>query len=131
RIRNRRPAAARQPRDDRVEQIAGAVAVSRRERKRIAQSEPVELERQCVLIGIVNLVRDQHYRLVCRPQDLGELLVAGRNAGACAFRPLSSAVSTAAIVRQPRSASAARIPSTSAAVVKALSYTTSTLAFLR
>ena len=56
------------------------MAVSRRERKRIAEPEPVKLERERVLIGVVDLVRDEHHRLVRRPQDLGELLVAGRDA---------------------------------------------------
>jgi hypothetical protein len=81
RVRDCGPAATRQPGNDRVEQVAGAVAVSRRERKRIAESEPVELERERVLIGIVDLVSDQHHRLVRRAQDLGELLVAGCDAG--------------------------------------------------
>ena len=58
------------------------MAVSRRERKRIAEPEPVKLERERVLIGVVDLVRDEHHRLVRRPQDLSELLVAGRDAGA-------------------------------------------------
>src|SRR5213078_4488570 len=45
-----------------------------------AEPEPVKLERERVLIGVVDLVRDEHHRLVRRPQDLSELLVARRDA---------------------------------------------------
>ena len=73
RVRDRRPAAAGQPRDDRVEQVAGPVAVRRRERNRIAEAEPVELEGERVLIGIVDLVGHE---------DLRELFVPRRDPGA-------------------------------------------------
>ena len=52
-------APAGQPRDDRVEQVAGAVAVQAGERDRVAEAEPVELERERVLVGVVDLVREQ------------------------------------------------------------------------
>ena len=47
----RRPrlAAVLEPRDDLVEQVAGAVAVHARERDRVAEPEPVELERERLL----------------------------------------------------------------------------------
>ena len=52
-------AAAREHRHDRVEQVAGAVAVLGRERHRVAEPEPVELERERVLVRVVDLVREQ------------------------------------------------------------------------
>src|SRR5205823_12410391 len=54
---------ARKERDDRVEQVARAVAVERRQRQRIAEPEPVELERIRVADGVVDLVRDEEHRL--------------------------------------------------------------------
>ena len=74
--------AAREHRHDRVEQVAGAVAVQGRERHRVAEPEPVELERERVLRRVVDLVREQEHRLVRAAQDRGELLVAGRDPGA-------------------------------------------------
>ena len=65
--------------DDEVEQVAGAVAVQAGERKRLAESEPVELERERLLRGIVDLVRDHDHRLVRQAEDLRELLVARRD----------------------------------------------------
>ena len=59
-------AAAREPGDDLVEQVAGAVAVQRRERDRVAEAEPVELERERVLRRVVDLVREHEHRLVRR-----------------------------------------------------------------
>ena len=81
RVRDRRSAATRQLCDDRVEQVSGAVAVGRRERNGIAEAEPVELERQRILIGIVDLVGNEQHRLVGSAQDLRQLLVAGRDPG--------------------------------------------------
>ena len=66
-------------RDDLVEQVAGAVAVQRRERDRIAEPEPVELERLGVAARVVELVRDDEHGAPRRAQDLGELLVARRD----------------------------------------------------
>ena len=66
-------------RDDRVEQVARAVAVQRRERDRVAEAEPVELERARVLPRVVDLVREQEHRLAGAAQDLGQLLVARRD----------------------------------------------------
>ena len=71
---------AGQRRDDRVEQVAGAVAVQRGERDRVAEPEPVELERVHVAARVVDLVREQEHRLVRAAQDRGQLLVAGRDA---------------------------------------------------
>ena len=47
----------------RVEQVAGAVAVHGRERDRVAEAEPVELERERVPARVVDLVREQDHRL--------------------------------------------------------------------
>ena len=74
----RRPR-ARQARDDRVEQVAGAVAVQRGERDRVAEPEAVELERGIVPARVVDLVREQEDRLVRAAQDLRDLLVARRD----------------------------------------------------
>ena len=52
------PPLARELRDDLVEQVAGAVAVQRGERPRIAEPEPVELGRLEVLARVVDLVRE-------------------------------------------------------------------------
>ena len=58
-----RAPAARQQRDDLVEQVAGAVPVRARERDRLAEAEAVELERERVLRRVVDLVREQQHRL--------------------------------------------------------------------
>ena len=71
-----------EPLDDLVEQVAGAVAVHARERERVAEAEPVELERERLLRRVVDLVREHEHRLVRGAEDLGELLVAGRDPGA-------------------------------------------------
>ena len=44
--------------DDLVEQVAGAVTVQRRQRQRVAQAEPVELERLGSRARVVELVRE-------------------------------------------------------------------------
>ena len=75
-----RRAAARQPRDDRVQEVAGAVAVDRGDRDRVAEPEAVELERLRLGAGLIDLVRDQEDRLARAAQDRGQLLVAGRDA---------------------------------------------------
>ena len=80
-----RTAAPGEPLDDLVEQVAGAVAVHRRERDRVAEAEPVELERVRLLRGVVDLVRDDDHRLVRAAEDLGDLLVA-RASCRCARR---------------------------------------------
>ncbi len=72
-------AAARKPPDDVVEQVAGAVAVQRRERDRVAEPEPVELERLGVAARVVQLVRDHEHVATGGAQDLGELLVPRRD----------------------------------------------------
>ena len=69
-----------QPRDDLVEQVAGAVAVERRERHRVAEAEPVELDRIEVAARVVDLVREHDHRLARGAQDRRELLVARRDA---------------------------------------------------
>ena len=76
--RLRRPG-ARQARDDRVEQVAGAVPVHGRERDRVAEAEPVELERLRLAPGLVDLVRDQEDGLARVPQDRCQLFVTGRD----------------------------------------------------
>ena len=48
---------------------------------RVAEPEPVELERLGLAPGLVDLVRDQEDRLARVTQDRGELLVAGRDPG--------------------------------------------------
>ena len=58
------------------------VAVQARERERLAEAEPVELERERLLRRVVDLVREHEHRLVRLAQDLRELLVARRDAGA-------------------------------------------------
>ena len=73
--------AAGEPRDDRVQQVAGAVAVHGRNGNRVAQPEPVELERLGLAPRLVDLVRDQEDRLAGVAQDRGQLLVAGRDPG--------------------------------------------------
>ena len=69
-------------RDDPVEEIAGSVAVSGRERNGIAQAEAVKLERVRVAVRIVELVRDQDHALSRAPEDLRDLLVARSDPGA-------------------------------------------------
>ena len=75
-------AAAGEHRHDRVEQVAGAVAVQGRERHRVAEPEPVELERERVLVRVVDLVREQRAPACGLAQDRRQLLVAGRDPGA-------------------------------------------------
>jgi hypothetical protein len=64
---------------DGVEQVACAVAVQRGKRDRVAEAEAVELERRRLPGRVVDLVREQKHRLVRLPEDLGDLLVAGRD----------------------------------------------------
>ena len=68
--------------DDLVEQVAGAVAVERRDRDRIAEPELVQLECERVVLRVVDLVREHEHRLVRLAQDLRDLLVARRHADA-------------------------------------------------
>ena len=75
-----RPASG-QARHDRIEEVARAVTVNRREGDRVAEAKPVELQRIGFAPGLVDLVRDQEDRLVRVPQDRRQLLVAGRDAG--------------------------------------------------
>ena len=72
--------AAREPADDLVEEVARAVPVQRRDRDRVAEAEPVELERLEVAARVVELVREDEHRPPRRAQDLRELLVAGCDA---------------------------------------------------
>ena len=74
-----RSAAPGEPRDDLVEQVARAVAMERRDRDRIAEAEPVELESLEVAARVVELVREHEHRPPRRAQDLRELLVARRD----------------------------------------------------
>ena len=67
--------------DDLVQEVAGAVAVERRDGDRVAEAETVELERLEVAARVVELVREHENRPPRHAQDLGELLVAGRHAG--------------------------------------------------
>src|SRR2546425_164379 len=60
-----------EPLDDLVEQVAGVLAVHRRQRERIAEPEPVELEGERVATRVVDLVRDEQHGLVRDAQDLG------------------------------------------------------------
>ncbi len=78
-VAERRPALAREQRDDLVEQVAGAVAVQRRERQRVAEPEPVELERLEVARGSSSLFASTSTGFLRRAQDDGELLVARRD----------------------------------------------------
>ena len=66
--------------EDLVEQVAGAVAVEAGDRDRVAEAEPVQLERERLLARVVDLVRDHEHRLVRLAEDLRDLLVAGRDA---------------------------------------------------
>ncbi len=76
------PSTASSRSTSRVEQLAGAAAVQRRDRDRLAQPEPVQVERRRLVGGVVDLVRDHDHRPVRAAQDLGDLLVARREAGA-------------------------------------------------
>ncbi len=62
-----------------VEEVAGAVAVQAGERNRVAEAEPVQVERERVLARVVDLVREHEHRPVRLAQDLRDLLVAGRD----------------------------------------------------
>src|SRR5262249_52559092 len=64
---------------DHVEQVARVEPVRGRDRDRVAEAEPVELERVRLLRRVVDLVREQEDRLVRVPQYGGELLVARRD----------------------------------------------------
>ena len=75
-----RSARARQPADDLVEEVARAVPVERRDRNRVAEAEAVELERLEVAARVVELVREHEHRPPRQAEDLGELLVPGRDA---------------------------------------------------
>ena len=72
---------ARKPRHDLVEQVSRSVAVQRRDRHRVAQPQPVELERLVVPRRIVDLVGRQDHRLAGAAEDVGDLLVSRRDAG--------------------------------------------------
>ncbi len=52
------------------------------DRERLAEAEAVELERERLLRRVVDLVREHEHRLLRLAQDLRELLVARRDAGA-------------------------------------------------
>ena len=65
--------------DDLVEQVAGAVAVQAGDRDRVAEAELVQLERERLLLRVVDLVRDHEHRLLRLAQDLRDLLVTGRD----------------------------------------------------
>ena len=67
--------------DDLVEQVAGAVPVQAGDRDRVAEPELVQLERERLLLRIVDLVRDHEHRLLRLAEDLRDLLVARRDAG--------------------------------------------------
>ena len=67
--------------DDLVEQVAGAVAVQAGDRNRVAEAEPVQLERERLLLRVVDLVREHEHRLLRLAEDLRDLLVAGRDPG--------------------------------------------------
>ena len=79
-VADRPLAVAGKPRDDLVEQVARAVAVQRRDRDRVAEPQPMEVERLEVPPRVVELVREHEHRAPGRAQDLGELLVARRHA---------------------------------------------------
>src|SRR5262249_38682593 len=74
-------AATREPGDDLVEEVTGAVPVQRRDGDRVAEAEAVELERLQVSSRIVELVGENEDGSTGRTQDVGELLVAGSHAG--------------------------------------------------
>ena len=73
---------ARQPVEHLVEQVAGVRAVQAGDRERLAEAEPVELEREALLRRVVDLVREHEHVLLRLAQDLRELLVARRDPGA-------------------------------------------------
>ena len=69
--------------NDVVEQVAGAVAVQRRERRGLADTERIELPDAVVLaIGVVELVHQQKDRLVAALEHAGDRLVLLGDAGA-------------------------------------------------
>ena len=70
-----------EPLEDLVEQVARVGAVQAGQRERVAEAERVELDGQVVARRVVDLVRQHQDRLLGAPQDVGELLVAGRDAG--------------------------------------------------
>ena len=57
-----------------------AVPVQGGDGQRLAEAEPVQLERQALLRRIVDLVRDQEHGLARAAQDVGDLLVSRRDA---------------------------------------------------
>jgi hypothetical protein len=57
------------------------VAVQCGQRDRVAETEAVELERLEVLPRVVDLVGEQEHGFACAAEDLGHLLVSGRDAG--------------------------------------------------
>lgn len=68
--------------DDLVEEIAGAMAMGRGERARLADAEGVEVPKAVLLGGgVVLLVHDEEDGLVLPAQDAGDLLVLVGHAG--------------------------------------------------
>src|SRR5579862_38992 len=68
--------------DDPVEQVARAVPVEGGDRDGVAEAELVELEHQRLVARVVDLVRKHEHRLARLTEDLANLLVARRHAGA-------------------------------------------------
>ena len=66
----------RRPLRQTVEEVAGAVALRRRDGERISEPEPMEVRRQVVVARLVDLVGDHHDGNGPAPQDLGDLSVA-------------------------------------------------------
>src|SRR4029079_43442 len=71
----------RQSRDEGVEHVPRALAVDRRNGKDLAGTEVVELV-EVGVARIVNLVRDEHPRLLCVAQQFGDVVIARVDADA-------------------------------------------------
>jgi hypothetical protein len=74
----RRPLAG-QALDDEVQEVARPVPVQGRDRERIAETQTVELDRLVVAARVVDLVGHDEHRLARPSEDVGHLLVAGRD----------------------------------------------------
>ncbi len=70
-----------QPLDHRVQQVSGAASVHGRHRHRVAQSQPVQLQRIRLVSEVVDLVGDQQHGRARAAQDLRDLLVTRHQTG--------------------------------------------------
>ena len=71
----------RQPRDDRVEQVAGAGALDRRDRVEVSEPERIELRGLRLAPPGVGLVRREHHRLTAAAEAVGDVVLDGDDPG--------------------------------------------------